>query len=53
MILTNEPADKRLMRKIRIEFINKYGWRKIDLVNFTYSDKSSFRTLIEKSSKEL
>ena len=53
MILTNEPADKRIFRKIRMEFIKKYGWRKIDLVNFTYSNESSFRKLIEISSIRL
>ena len=53
MILTNEPADKRIFRKIRMEFIKKYGWRKIDLVNFTYSDESSFRKLIELSRIQL
>ena len=50
MILTNEPADKRIFRKIRLEFIKKFGWRKIDLVNFTYSNKSTFRKLIDRSS---
>ena len=53
MILTNEPADKRIIRKIRMEFIKKYGWRKIDLVNFTYSNQSSFRKLIDNSSIRL
>jgi len=53
MILTNEPADKRIFRKIRMEFIKKYGWRKIDLVNFTYSNESSFRKLIDISSIQL
>jgi uncharacterized protein len=53
MILTDEPADKRVLREIRIEFIKKYGWRKIDLVNFTYSNKSSFRKLIELSRIQL
>lgn len=53
MILTNEPADKRIFRKIRMEFIKKYGWRKIDLVNFTYSNESSFRKLIDISSIRL
>ncbi len=47
MIITKESADKRILRKIKLEFINKYGWRKVDLVNFTDSDKSSFRKLIE------
>ena len=46
MILSHKPADKRIIRKIRVEFIKKFGWRKIDLVNFTYSDNSSFRKLI-------
>ena len=53
MILTNEPVDKRIFRKIRIEFIKKYGWRKVDLVNFTYSNESSFRKLIDLSSIRL
>ncbi|MDD4193342.1 MAG: nucleotidyltransferase domain-containing protein [Mangrovibacterium sp.] len=46
MILTDYPADKRLFRKIRTEFFKKYGWRKVDLVNFTYSDNSDFHKLI-------
>jgi predicted nucleotidyltransferase len=53
MILTEEPADKRILREIRIEFIKKYGWRKIDLVNFTYSNESPFRKLIELSRIQL
>lgn len=53
MILTTEPADKRIFRKIRLEFIKKYGWRKIDLVNFTYSYESSLRKLIDISSIQL
>ena len=53
MILTNVPAEKRIIRKIRIEFIKKYGWRKIDLVNFTYSNQSSFRKLIDTRSIRL
>ena len=46
MILTDEPADKRVFRKIRLNFIKKFGWQKIDLVNFTYSNDSSFRKVI-------
>jgi len=46
MILTAQPAEKRLFRKVRTEFYKKYGWRKIDLVNFTYTDESSFHKLI-------
>lgn len=46
LILTEEPAEKRLFRKIRIQLIRKLGWRKIDLVNFTYANESAFRRLI-------
>jgi len=53
MILTHEPADKRIFRKIRVRFIKKYGWRKIDLVNFTYSNNSPFRKLIDTNSIQL
>jgi len=53
LVLTNEPADKRVFRKIRVEFIKKFGWRKIDLVNFTYSNESSFRKLITDQSIQL
>ncbi len=50
MILTNEPADRRIFRKIKVEFIKRYGWRKVDLVNYTYSEESSFRKLIDTGS---
>ena len=53
MILTDEPADKRIFRKIRLQFIKKFGWQKIDLVNFTYSNDSSFRALITHQCIEL
>ena len=29
MILTDEPADKRIFRKIRLNFIKKFGWQKL------------------------
>jgi predicted nucleotidyltransferase len=53
MILSPKPTDKSVFRKIRIGFIKKFGWRKIDLVNFTYSDNSTFRKLIGQNCIEL
>ena len=53
MILTDEPADKRIFRKIRLNFIKKFGWQKIDLVNFTHSNDSSFRKLINQQCVQL
>jgi len=46
MIMTNEPADKRALRRIRLEFFKKFGWQKIDLVNFTPASQSAFQQLI-------
>lgn len=53
LILTAEPAEKSILRKIRIDLIKKFGWRKIDLVNFTHSDESIFRQLIERNCIQL
>lgn len=53
MILTEELADKRIFRQIRVEFFKEYGWRKVDFVNFTTSNVSYFRRLIEVNSVRL
>jgi predicted nucleotidyltransferase len=53
LILTAEPAEKSILRKIRIDLIKKFGWRKIDLVNYTHSDESIFRQLIERNCIQL
>ena len=53
LILTADPAEKSILRKIRIDLIKKFGWRKIDLVNFTHSDESIFRQLIERNCIQL
>jgi len=53
MVLTNNPVDKKLFRPMRIEFYKKFGWQKIDLVNFTYDDNSVFKRLIQTNAIEL
>ena len=53
MVLTQNQVDKRLFRAIRIEFYKKFGWQKIDLVNFTFDDHSIFRQLITTNAIEL
>jgi len=47
MIVTHNPVAKKTLRNIRVEFYKKFGWQKIDLVNFTYSDTSAFKQLIQ------
>lgn len=53
MILTPTPIDKKLIRAIRIEFYKRFGWQKIDLVNFTYNDSSVFKQLIQSEAIQL
>ena len=47
MILTHQPVDKRILRIIRVGFYQKFGWQKIDLVNFTYKDETVFKQIIQ------
>ncbi len=53
MIVSNTLIDKRLIRNIRVEFYKKFGWQKIDLVNFRFCDSSIFKKIIEKEAIEL
>ena len=53
MILTDNPVDKKVFRTIRVEFYKKFGWQKVDLVNFTFNDTSVFKQLIQTNAIEL
>jgi predicted nucleotidyltransferase len=53
MILTENLVDKKIIRSIRIEFFKKFGWQKVDLVNFTFADTSVFKQLIQFDAVEL
>lgn len=53
MILTENPVNKKIIRSIRIEFFKKFGWQKLDLVNFTNKDNSVFKQLIQSNAIEL
>lgn len=53
MILSEKPAEKQILRKIRVEFFKKFGWQKMDLINFTYKEDSAFRKIIEPNSIKL
>ena len=47
LILTQNRVEQKVFRPIRIEFYKKFGWQKLDLVNFAVDDQSPFRKLIE------
>ena len=53
MVITNKYIDKKIFRAIRIEFYKKFGWQKIDIVNFTHDDQSTFLKLIRTNAIEL
>ena len=53
MVLTSTPVDKRIFRAIKIEFYKKFGWQKLDLVNFTNDEETAFRKLINTNAIEL
>jgi uncharacterized protein len=53
MVLTPTPVNRSILRNIRIGFYKKFGWQKIDLVNFTFDDQSVFKQLIIADAQEL
>ena len=53
MIITENPVNKKILSTIRVEFYKKFGWQKIDLVNFTSNDNSIFKQLIQSTAIEL
>ena len=50
LILSEEKIGNR---KFRSGFYKKFGWQKIDLVNFTKNDNSAFKQLILKEAKRI
>lgn len=46
MLLSDSKIDSRIIRKFRIDFIKRFGWQKLDLVNFTKNENSTFKQLI-------
>ena len=43
--LTPSKIPPRTIRKIRVEFYKKFGWQKIDIVNFTFQDEDPFKNI--------
>ena len=53
LILSDTKIDQRLIRKFRVNFYKQFGWQKIDLVNFTKDEDSTFKELILSTAKPL
>ena len=46
LLLTNNKIETKKIRAFRISFYKKFGWQKIDLVNFLHNETSTFKDLI-------
>lgn len=46
LILSEKKINRKKLRQFRVVFYKKFGWQKIDLVNFTKDEKSIFKQLI-------
>ena len=46
LILSDQKIDNKRLREFRIKFYKIFGWQKIDLVNLTKEDNSTFKKMI-------
>ncbi len=46
LLLSEDKIDNKKLRGFRVNFYKKFGWQKIDLVNFTKAEDSTFKKLI-------
>lgn len=51
--LTKEPVPNRTIRLFRIGFYKKFGWQKIDVVNFTFNQQDVFKDIALNQAVEL
>jgi len=46
LILSAKRVDPKTIRGIKRDFFKKFGWQKVDIVSFCYSDQSPFKQLV-------
>ncbi|MCK4923044.1 MAG: nucleotidyltransferase domain-containing protein [Bacteroidales bacterium] len=46
LIISREKIEYKNLRRFRVGFYKKFGWQKIDLVNFTHDDNATFKQLV-------
>ncbi len=52
-ILSSEKYTIQQLDKISINFMKQFGWQKLDLKNWTFNEKNSFKDLVMDSAIEL
>ncbi len=50
MIVSEEKLHASKIRAFRIAFIKRFGWQKLDIVNYTTDENPPFRQLISDTS---
>jgi predicted nucleotidyltransferase len=45
-ILSNEKYSMENIRSIKMGFMQKFGWQKLDLLNWTFDEKNTFKDFI-------
>lgn len=53
LLLSKNKLEKRKLRLFRLEFYKKFAWQKIDLVNFTKNENTTFKQIILASAKAI
>ncbi|MCF8397570.1 MAG: nucleotidyltransferase domain-containing protein [Bacteroidales bacterium] len=51
--LTKEKIPQQNTRKFKVEFYKKFGWQKIDIVNFTFNQEDIFKDIALSQAEEL
>lgn len=46
LIISKEKIEYKKLRRFRVGFYKKFGWQKVDLVNFTHDDNATFKQLV-------
>jgi predicted nucleotidyltransferase len=48
LLISDQKIGQKKLRRFRVDFYRRFGWQKIDLINFTKEEPSTFKKLIEK-----
>lgn len=46
LILSESPLNRSFLRSMKTNFFKQFGMQKLDLINFTFSEKHPFKSLI-------
>ena len=52
-ILSDKKYTLQVLNKIKTGFMQRFGWQKLDLVNWTFKEKNTFKDLVADEAIEL